>query len=328
MALKTLLLKLALLICVTVIALPSANAQAAKWAYTRKITIENNGEEMIRNAVVQVYLNQHYYDKMAADGADIRFSSNPSLNGDGLSYWIEEWRGVNDLSFIWVKIPLLIKGHNEIFMHYGSPEAKAVSDGHDTFLFFDDFEDGDFSDKWNNVSIGEVQERDGMLKLKETDGELGQMTAKFTLNGKMAVRTAYQREKADQHWTQAGIGGWGHWLCFGDYTDIDGIGTNYLMLFDDESINSRRIGPGAKSVISGIDAKWHKIDYWHDGEKVGGTYDNVSLIWKRDPPPAFSSKLALRTLDNDAWDNFAFISVRPYIDPKQIKIDIGEEKKK
>lgn len=329
MAFNTLLNKLALLISVIAITASATYAQASKWAYTRKITITYSGEEMLPKAVIKLEITKAYLDyaKAAAGGADLRFSSNPYLNGDGLSYWIEDWNGENGISTIWVKLPLLIKDKNEIFMHYGNASAKPVADGHATFLFFDDFEDNDFSDKWDNVSIGEVKESDGMLKLKESDGELGQITAKYQIADKVVIRAQYQREKGDQHWTQAGIGGWNHWLCFGDYTDIDGIGTNYLMLFPPESINSRKIAPGVKSNIAGIDDKWHKIEYWFDGKRLAGRQENVVVAWEQNPPPAYSSKLALRTLDNDSWDNFAFISVRPYIDPKQLQIDITAEKK-
>ncbi|WP_159471573.1 hypothetical protein [Dyadobacter sp. 3J3] len=46
------------------------------------------------------------------------------------------------------------------------------------------------------------------MKLKETDGQDGIVTANFNVTGKMIVRTLYQREGADRHWVRAGVGGW------------------------------------------------------------------------------------------------------------------------
>lgn len=186
-----------------------AKSPTEKWNFTRVVTIENTGEKM-SDAIIEIkFSNDEFdYSKAKADGADIRFSAIPGkLNGAGLSYWIEQWND-SGISRLWVKVPVL-KSHslNKIYMHYGNPGVHPVSDGNATFLFFDDFSSGDYTKKWNNVSIGQVEEKDGMLKLKETDGQDGIIMANFTVTGGMIVRTLYQRERGDEHWTRAGIGG-------------------------------------------------------------------------------------------------------------------------
>jgi hypothetical protein len=179
----------------------TVNSSSAKWNFKRVITIENRGV-MISDAAIQIQFNSIEFDytKAKADGSDIRFSiSSGNIDNAGLSYWIEQWNDIG-ITRIWVKVPILkAKAQNTILMYYGNSGARPVSNGNNTFLFFDDFEDGDYSKKWNNVSIGEVVEQGGMLKLKETDGQDGIITANFNVTGKMLVRTRYQRGGADQH---------------------------------------------------------------------------------------------------------------------------------
>ncbi len=302
----------------------NAGKSVAQWNHKRKITIENNGNE-VSDAVIQIQFDSKEFDytRAKADGADIRFSTaSATMEADGLSYWIEQWN-VDGITRIWVKVPVL-KSHsqNTIYLFYGNSNVQAVSNGNATFLFFDDFEDGNYLKKWNNVSIGEVTEQGGLLKLRETDGEDGIITANFNVTGKMIVRTLYQRGGADEHWVRAGVGGWNKWLCFGDHTDWAATGTNYVMLFDSASITSLKSAPLVKAANKVITDKWRRAAYWYDGNSLKGMQDDVLVEL---PAANASSKLALRTLDNDNWDNFAYITVSPYFAPEP-SVTMGEQK--
>jgi hypothetical protein len=312
------------LVYATPLKLVVSKTVAAKWSYTRKLIIDNQSD-MLANAVVKIQLTANNFDyaKTAAGGADIRFTSKSgSFNGGGLSYWIEEWNNAN-ASTVWVKIPNLAKGKTTVYLHYGNAEAKTESNGDATFLFFDDFESGDYTKKWTNVSIGEVQEKAGLLQLKESDGQMGIITANFDLSGKMIIRTLYQRGGADQHWTAAGIGGWNHFFCFGDHTEVAGTGTNWLMFYNWDSINKLDAAPIIKSANKQITDKFRPVAYWFDGKSVNGKQDDITVSLT---VPEETSKLALRTLDHDAWDNFAHITVSPYGATDPI-VTIGDEKK-
>jgi len=298
---------------------------AAKWGFQRKITIENHGSQ-VSDAVIQIQFDNKEFDytKAKADGADIRFSTTSgNVNAAGLKYWIEQWN-VDGITRIWVKVPVLkVKNGNTIYMHYGNANAAAASNGNATFLFFDDFEDGNYSKKWDNISIGEVKEQNGLLKLRETDGQDGIINAKFNVTGKMIIRTLYQREAADEHWTRAGIGGWDHWLCFGDHTEVAATGTNYVMIYDSASLSSLKSVPLVKAANKVITNKWRRAAYWYDGKSLEGMQDDVEV---KLPTANASSKLALRTLDNDDWDNFAYITVSNYSDPETI-VTLGQQQK-
>lgn len=303
----------------------AAKPSAAKWAFKRKITIENHGSQ-VADAVIQIQFDNQKFDytKAKPDGADIRFSTSPeNVNAKGLAYWTEQYN-VNGKTIIWVKVPVLkVKNGTAIYMYYGNADAPAVSNGDATFLFFDDFEGDNYQKKWDNVSIGEVKEQNGLLKLRETDGEDGIINAKFDLTGKMIVRTVYQRERADEHWTRAGIGGWNNWLCFGDHTEEAATGTNYVMLYDSNSLSSLKSAPLVKAANKVITNKWRRAAFWFDGKSLVGMQDDVKVAL---PVPNASSKLALRTLDNDDWDNFGYVAVSNYSDP-ETTATLGQQQK-
>lgn len=311
-------------------ALPHSKAKAVKslavkWAFKRKVTIENR-DGRVTDAVVQLKFDNTEFDytKAKADGADIRFSTSAgNINAAGLKYWIEQWN-IDGTTIIWMKVPVLkANAQNTIYLYYGNADAPAVSNGNATFLFFDDFEDGNYSKKWENVSIGEVKEQNGLLKLRETDGQDGIITANFNVTGKMIVRTVYQRERADEHWTRAGIGGWNSWLCFGDHTEAAVTGTNFLMFYDSNSLSSLKSAPLVKAANKVITDKWRRTAYWYNGKSLFGMQDDV----KAEMPAAnASSKLALRTLDNDSWDNFEYITVSNYLDP-ETTVTLGQQQK-
>jgi len=302
----------------------SVYTSTSAWGFSRSVSIVNNGEQ-VNNAVIEIQLNGDFdYKKVKAGGADVRFSmSSGKFQGAGLSYWIEQWNE-NGQTRIWVKIPVLkAKSQNTITMYYGNREAIPVSDGNKTFLFFDDFEDGSYTGKWNNVSVGEVTEHDGQLSLKESDGQDGIITANFNVEGKMIIRTLYQRGGGDEHWTRAGIGGWDYFLCFGDHTDFAGTGTNYVMIYDRNSLASLKTPPLVKVANKLINDQWRRASFWYDGHSLKGMQDDIATEWAA---AGTSSKLSLRTLDNDAWDNFAYITVSPYADVQQ-NVNVGKEVK-
>lgn len=285
-------------------------AQAQKWEFKRAVTIDNPGDK-VADAVVQIRFDSREFDfsKAKANGADLRFSAGNGLKGNGLSYWIEEWNTAGTTR-IWVKIPVLKRNKSlKINMYYGNASAEPVSSGASAFSFFDDFESGDYTQKWTNTSIGQVAETGGLLKLKESDGQDGIITANFRITGKMIVRTLYQRGNGDQHWTRAGLGGWNYFLCFGDHTDFDGTGTNYVMIYDANSLSSLKTAPLIKAANKTLNDRWRRAAFWYDGRSLNGMQDDIFVKW---PVKNAASALSLRTLDNDAWDNFAYITVSPY----------------
>lgn len=290
-----------------------------KWNFSRSILVHNSGAQAT-DAVVAVELTADKFDYSLAksDGSDIRFSiSSKQIANTGLSYWIEQWNK-NGISRIWVKIPTLAQGTNtKLSMFYGNNAAAAVSNGEKTFLFFDDFNDNNFTDKWTNISIATVVEEGGLLKLKEADGENGMIMSNFDITGKMIVRTTYQRENGERHWVRSGISGWNQWLSWGDYYTTDGYADGYLMIFDKDVKKLLQ-----RNVTLHPDGEIHKLSYCYDGSKLIGKRDNDTVEYTM---PNAVSKLGFMTLDNDAFDMFDFVTVSNYIFPEPT-VTVGVQK--
>ncbi len=79
-----------------------------------------------------------------SDFDDIRFTDNDEETL--LDYWIESITGTtpNQLATVWVEVKDDLGSNVDIYIYYGNPFANSASSGQDTFLFFDDFNDGDY----------------------------------------------------------------------------------------------------------------------------------------------------------------------------------------
>jgi hypothetical protein len=74
------------------------------------------------------------------DGGDLRFTAD-----DGhtlLSFWVENvfFYSPDRIAWVWVKVSADLGTSQTIYCYFGNPEATNLSNGSDTFLFFDDFD--------------------------------------------------------------------------------------------------------------------------------------------------------------------------------------------
>ncbi|MFQ6071049.1 MAG: DUF2341 domain-containing protein, partial [Candidatus Aminicenantales bacterium] len=136
------------------------------WSYRRPITI--NPQTPDNDFQVKVELNpcNFNYSQCQSGGEDVRFTSDSGGN-NVLSYWIENWN-TSGTSTIWVKVASA--GTTKIYMFYGNPGASSASDADSTFVFFDDFEEGNLN-KWTKVidtfwTVGTDQKRSGTYSMK------------------------------------------------------------------------------------------------------------------------------------------------------------------
>ena len=114
-------------------------ALQSDWGYRKAINLDPATSQP--DSVVLVVLTTESmgnpYVHVNQDGSDLRFTGPDGKTP--LSYWIESWDRAG-VSKIWVKVPS--PGTEKIYVHYGNPKAKPVSDGTGVFDFFDDFNDG------------------------------------------------------------------------------------------------------------------------------------------------------------------------------------------
>ena len=112
----------------------------ANWRFRSPVTVQNPGSTLLQDFQVKVTLSQGSnfdFIKAQSDGSDIRFTTNDGTTL--ISYWIEEWTVSS--AVIWLKVPSIpASGNATVFLYYGNPSASSLSDGRNTFRFFDDFE--------------------------------------------------------------------------------------------------------------------------------------------------------------------------------------------
>ena len=88
-----------------------------------------------------VYTDSH----CATDFDDLRFTTSDGTTL--LDYWLED-KTDSDHAHLWLEFDSIGTSATTFYMYYGNAAATAVSNGTNTFLFFDDFEDGTL-DKWS-----------------------------------------------------------------------------------------------------------------------------------------------------------------------------------
>jgi len=111
----------------------------SSWTYKKPINVSVSSGSTVSN--YQVLMNVTYDSDMNADFSDLRFV-NGSENTE-LSYWISS-KVNSSYANVWVKVDQPITTNNyTIYMYYGNAGASTTSNISATFIFGDDFEDGD-----------------------------------------------------------------------------------------------------------------------------------------------------------------------------------------
>ncbi len=152
------------------------------YVYIRPIDVTESSGNNLTDHQVLVTLNTgnfNYSHVLAANGNDIRF------NADDVeySYWIETWNTGGE-SKIWVKVPSIPSGQTKvIYMFYGYASATQASNGDNTFILFDDFNDNSLNTaKWTDMTKNPaaVSEESQQLlsKMSKTKGYRGWLRSK------------------------------------------------------------------------------------------------------------------------------------------------------
>ena len=128
-----------------------AQGPGAGWRFSRPITLST--PTTLANYQVKVTLTTallgNPYTDINSNGSDLRFYDN---SNNLCSYWIESFSNTGT-STIWVKV--VSSAASSITMYYGNASATAVSNGSNTFDFFDDFSGTSLAPNWShNASAG------------------------------------------------------------------------------------------------------------------------------------------------------------------------------
>lgn len=162
-----------LAVCLIIGCVQAWGADFGAWDYRKEITVNNTGSNLTNYQVLftvnrsagsdsgfTVYLD----GKCESDYDDIRFTI--ADENTLCDYWIES--SSSTVASIWVEVPSIVNstayGSTTMYIYYGNSGASAVSDGEDTFPFFDDFPGSSLdTDKWDNIAGSGVAVSGGEL---------------------------------------------------------------------------------------------------------------------------------------------------------------------
>jgi hypothetical protein len=119
------------------------------WSRRAPVVITETSGATLTDYQVKVVVP--YDSDMRSDFGDVRFVD--SATGNELSYWLESKTDGVTATF-WVKVPSIPASDTAtVYMYYGNPDASTTSNIHDTFIWGDDFEDGNWTlaniNQWN-----------------------------------------------------------------------------------------------------------------------------------------------------------------------------------
>ncbi len=131
----------ALLFLLTLPAVSQAAWWNNDWNFRKEITLDltptgANVPGTLNDVPVLIRLhlsNFGYFNDTKPDGSDLRFIASDDKTP--LKFHIERYDPVNQLAFIWVRVPRIAGGTNseKIYLYYGNPKANAAGDAAGTY---------------------------------------------------------------------------------------------------------------------------------------------------------------------------------------------------
>jgi hypothetical protein len=183
------------------------------WKYKIPIIIHENSGEYLIDYQVLIKLNSTNFDfsKANPDGSDIRFTylNSTTNTEENISYWIEYWNPTSENASIWIKTPYIPAGGSAIvYMYYGNPNAVSESNGDATFVFFDDFNDGVWTDKWiqGDTSTITISETGDVLDINGMRGSFEYLETYVSFSPGVALYTVMRDDTSYWYPCEFGFG--------------------------------------------------------------------------------------------------------------------------
>jgi len=301
----------------------------SNWQYRKKITIQGqSGAGTDYQVLLKVGESSGAsgYD-FHVEGHSSNFPSSKNQSGelrftksDGttlLNFWVEKVEGTspNRVAYCWVKITDNLDSNVDIYCYYGNSSATNVSNGDDTFLFFDDFDDNTIdSSKWTIVS-GTWEETNDYIHYT---GNLDEAFIRSSYTGTdymIMSRIALESTSKNAN-------------IFARYSDINNLYLLQWMDSDEWQIWKRVNGNWTKLTYISLaeDTDWHVWKFAIHGNDLKAWLDDANEISTSDTN--FSSGYAgYRVGSVSPVFKADWIAVRKYISPEpSFSSASGEEK--
>jgi len=199
---------------------PTSSWWSTNWSIRREVALTTANENNQNDYAVLLHVN--YDSEMRTDFGDIRFTyCDESLGSEKEThYWIQE-KSDGIFANVWVKVPLVKASSTTIlYMYYKNPSATTASNGTNTFWFFDDFDNDNYTSDgwaaWNSWGSGGQWTESGTV-IQQVGGTTGDAILSHSIpeisNYEMQVKA-----KPEQ-WTEDAV-----FVGTGDYTTGSGTG--------------------------------------------------------------------------------------------------------
>jgi len=287
--------------------------------FRRQITIDNtSNSNNLADYQVKIVLNSSNFNFNHAkdDGTDIAFADSDGTTP--LHFWREKWDKNNQEAILWVKVPSIPASSTKtIYLYYGSSNANDLSNGDNTFIFFDDFDGSDIdTNKWTFVQGSQGNGNYSVVNsiLTWTHLPFGIKHTHDSLSH-AALRARYYQLNPTSH--GSGLYWWnGNNLIFKIWRDS----YDKLAIYDTDG-NEYDVGDNLTSwgILEFIKDQSDNLKINLNGSQQGSSYVNTYDLT--------SLNLGNRTQSNvyDTSDfKFDWILVRKYIDPEPSST-IGDE---
>jgi len=253
--------------------------------------------------------------KCKADFGDIRFTANDGVTE--LSYWIEE-KVPGSHAVFWIKIPNDLSTRSQSFyVYYGKGTASAASNGDNTFLFFDDFNDPiDWTNKWQS---------DNQSLFSTVNGEL-----KFIASGVTLISTikSFKGVAVKTKIRQSTSGGQAYFDIAGSPKTYNG-NENVIVMADESQLRSYINGGYNYTPISDYLERYYTVEYYSpvSGYARMQAYnkDSRECISNAYTPTVSTFYPSFLSYLDSAVGYAKFIFVRKYVEPEPSYKEIGEE---
>lgn len=187
----------------------NVSSQEYRWydtslEYRINITITNNvGQDLVDyqipilissiKGILSNVLTQLFTNTQTDGNSDIyRVKVAVSIydeNGNRVSFWVEYWDATNQKALIWIKDSINAGQSKTYSLYFGSgtPVKGYNYNGNSLFIFFDDFEDGIWTDRWVQVDQSPT-ESNGELIINGGNNIEAIRTNDLNYDGSYAVR--------------------------------------------------------------------------------------------------------------------------------------------
>lgn len=300
-----------------------------EWAFRSNIIIENPSDRDLYDYQIKLILSPDDFCYFVAqrDGGDIRIVSE---EGKELPYWIESWR-YNGISYIWFRADhLLANSTTTFYLYYGNPNAKPVSSGDNTFIFFDDFDTFN-SSRWAiPYQKGDVYVEDGYLVLR--DGAAILAKGLTISNGALETK-AYVVMPEGSNNTESS-------LFIRSTSDTDPYNNSYVLssgIFNDPEYSVRNfsvgrygnLSTGGKLPVPMDENRWYRLSFFSYVNMIGGMryyhynpimYEQIS---RYDATDVYEGGFGLHTSVEGAYAVYDWVFLRNYYYIEPYVVDIG-----